>query len=195
MDMSNLAYVYKDESDLQYKPAPLDEERFERIFGTVYAMSSPNAVHQTIAIKIASQLNTFFEGKPCTPYAAPFDLYPLADLGLASQVRDDTETVVQPDAFVVCDRDRLKLNGYFGPPPLVIEILSQNRSHDLVTKLNLYHKAGIQEYIVIDPEYKIVMIFSWTAEAYRYNAYDFSDKIPSRHFEGLFFDLSFPLPF
>ncbi|GHV70072.1 hypothetical protein AGMMS49928_16180 [Spirochaetia bacterium] len=179
--MSDAALIIEEDT-------PLVEERIERIYGTVYAMSSPNAVHQHIFIKLAHQLDSFFDGKPCTPYAAPFDLYPLANAG-------DTETVVQPDIFVVCDKERLKIDGYYGPPPLVIEILSQNRSHDLVTKLNLYHQAGVEEYVVIDPLDKIVMVLTYGEGAYRYNAYSFSDKIPSHRFEGLFFDLSFPLPF
>ncbi|GHT84471.1 hypothetical protein FACS1894137_07560 [Spirochaetia bacterium] len=186
---STFCYTYgMSDATLLIEDTPLVEERIERIYGTVYAMSSPNAVHQVIFLNVAAQLKAFFDGKPCTPYAAPFDLYPLADL-------DDTETVVQPDIFVVCDKERLKIDGYYGPPPLVIEILSQNRSHDLVTKLNLYHQTGVEEYVIIDPQYKIVMVFTYGEDAYRCNAYSFSDKIPSHRFEGFFFDLSFPLPF
>jgi Uma2 family endonuclease len=164
------------------------EERIERIYGVIYAMAAPNAVHQAILREMFFQLKTFFDGKPCEPWLAPFDLYPLAGSG-------DNDTVVQPDMFVVCDKERLKLEGYYGPPPLIIEILSQNRSHDLVTKLNLYHKAGVEEYITVDPEYKIVMTFTHSEEAYNCNTYSFTDRVPSRRFPPLFFDFSFPLPF
>jgi Uma2 family endonuclease len=166
----------------------LAEERYEFINGAAYAMSSPGAVHQFILLKTAARLVAFFEDKPCTPYTAPFDLYPLADTG-------DTKTLVQPDIFVVCDKDRLKMDGYYGPPPLIIEIVSQNRSHDLVTKLNLYHKAGVAEYLVIDPDSKIALRFTWTKNAYNCNTYPFTDQVPSGGFQPLTLDLSFPLPF
>ncbi|MDR2499703.1 MAG: Uma2 family endonuclease [Treponema sp.] len=179
--MADRMDVYEDELSLV-------AERYEFINGAAYAMSSPSAVHQFILLKTAAQLDAFFHSKPCTPYTAPFDVYPLADKG-------DMRTLVQPDILVVCDTKRLKMDGYYGPPPLLIEILSQNRSHDLVAKLALYHKAGVTEYLVIDPDYKIVLRFTWGEDAYSCNTFPFGPAIPSRYFAPLSLDLSFPLPF
>jgi Uma2 family endonuclease len=122
----------------------LVEPRFERIGGTEYAMSSPGYRHQIIAGRLFSQLDAQLSQHGCSPVIAPFDVYPLFDKG-------DVLTMVQPDIFLACDKSKLKDNRYNGAPRFIIEILSLNRSHDMVTKLNLYQKAGVEEYWIVDP--------------------------------------------
>jgi Uma2 family endonuclease len=121
----------------------LVEPRFERIGGVEYAMSSPGYQHQMTLLAIGAQLQEKLTPFGCMPVIAPFDVYPLYDRG-------DRDTFVQPDIFIVCDRSKLQENKYNGAPKFIIEILSSNRSHDMVTKLNLYQKAGVAEYWMID---------------------------------------------
>ena len=90
-----------------------DDQRWELIDGAAYAMTpGPTFLHQNIARKLISRLDRHFTGRSCTPFIAHFDV-----------VLDDTN-VVQPDVFVVCDRDRIMNANITGAPDLIFEILS-----------------------------------------------------------------------
>jgi Uma2 family endonuclease len=108
------------------------------------------------------------------PIVAPFDVYPLYDQG-------DEDTFVQPDIFVVCDRSKLQENRFNGAPKFIIEILSSNRSHDMVTKLNLYQKAGVAEYWMVDiinPDERILTVLELNNGEYIYHAYPADREVP-----------------
>ena len=73
------------------------------------------------------------------------------------QLDDDVDTIVQPDLLVVCDKSKIRENGIWGAPDLVVEILSPSTSRkDLNEKYNLYQRSGVQEYWVIEPSGKWV---------------------------------------
>ena len=68
---------------------------------------------------------------------------------------------------------------YEGAPDLVIEILSpSSRSKDQLLKLYKYSNAGVREYWIVDPKYKIVTVHRFEEEEYTPQKYDFEDKIP-----------------
>jgi Uma2 family endonuclease len=118
-----------------------DDERWELINGVAYNMSpAPTTKHQDIVLKISSQLLSRLKGKPCKPFIAPVDVV-LSD--------DD---VVQPDVFVVCDASKITPKNIQGAPNFVAEILSPSTSRkDLREKKALYERAGVAEYLVLDP--------------------------------------------
>jgi Uma2 family endonuclease len=137
-------YTYRD-----YKNWP-DDERWELIDGAAYDMSpAPRRLHQTILMQISSQLDTFFSGKPCWPHIAPVDVF-LSD---AEQGSDDAKNVVQPDAFVVCDKNKLNDQGVMGAPDFIIEILSPSTAmKDQTEKRKLYEAKGVREYWILNPD-------------------------------------------
>ena len=149
----------------------LEEPRFERIFGTEYAMSSPGYKHQITAGRLFTQLDKQLSVHNCKTIVAPFDVYPLYEQG-------DKYTLVQPDIFLACDQSKLKENSYNGVPKFIIEILSSNRSHDMVTKLNLYEKAGVDEYWIVDPEEQIIMALEFRDGKYIYDSFSGEDDVP-----------------
>jgi Uma2 family endonuclease len=165
----------------------LVEPRFERISGTEYAMSSPGYRHQVIVGRLFSQLDAQLSKHECSPIIAPFDVYPLYDQG-------DEDTVVQPDIFLACDKSKLRENRYNGAPRFIIEILSSNRSHDMVTKLNLYQKAGVLEYWIVDPgaedAEKFVSVLELSNGFYLYHAYSAEKEIPLISVPGCTIDFS-----
>ncbi len=62
--------------------------------------------------------------------------------------------------FVVCDPDKFDEHGCVGAPDWVIEILSPNNiDHDMVAKLELYMKAGVRQYRIVDPKNKRVLVY------------------------------------
>lgn len=163
----------------------LVEPRFERIGGVEYAMSSPGYKHQTVLLAIGAQLREKLRGSGCMPIIAPFDVYPLYDSG-------DEDTFVQPDIFTVCDKTKLKENRYNGAPGFIVEILSSNRSHDMVAKLNLYQKAGVLEYWMVDPDQRIITVLELSKGVYICRSYDADTEreVPLRSIPGAAVDFS-----
>ena len=50
--------------------------------------------------------------------------------------------------------------GCKGAPDLIVEILSPSTlRHDRLVKLNLYQRARVREYWIVDPENRSVMVF------------------------------------
>ena len=149
----------------------LEEPRFERIFGSVYAMSSPSYKHQITAGRIFTQLDGQLSAHNCKTIVAPFDVFPLYEMG-------DQYTLVQPDIFLACDQSKLNDNSYNGAPKFIIEILSSNRSHDMVTKLNLYVKAGVNEYWMVDPEEQVITALEFSDGKYIHHSFSGADDVP-----------------
>ncbi|MFM8333798.1 MAG: Uma2 family endonuclease [Candidatus Methylumidiphilus sp.] len=118
-----------------------DGERWELIDGVAYNMSpAPTVRHHEIGANVYAILRNRLKGKPCKPFIAAVDVV-LSD-------RD----VVQPDAFVVCDRSKITPQNIQGAPDFVVEILSPSTSRkDLREKKALYQRAGVTEYLVLDP--------------------------------------------
>ena len=127
-----------------------DSERWELIYGVPYAMApAPKWEHQGVSREIAGQLFNFLKGKPCKMFTAPFDVRLNAD--------DEDDIVVQPDIVVICDRSKLSGTGCVGVPDMVLEILSPSTArHDRIIKLEIYQRAGVREYWIVDPDTKTV---------------------------------------
>jgi Uma2 family endonuclease len=78
-------------------------------------------------------------------------------------------------------------NQYWGPPDLVVDVLSPGMQHtDRTEKLVEYAAAGVQEYWIVEPKTQAVEVYS-QAEDKRYNRteiYSATDTIESRLLEG-----------
>lgn len=171
-----------------------DDKRYELIDGVPYLMSpAPSKSHQLISMELSRQLSTYLLNKKCTVLAAPFDVRLFEREG---DRPEDVMTVVQPDIVVICDPDKLDERGCKGAPDLVIEILSpSNQGHDRVTKLNLYERARVQEYWIVDPLYKSVQIFILEGDRYRATSYGSpGDKLKINVLEDCYIDLSLVFP-
>ena len=132
-------------------------DRIEIINGEAIMMAPPSRTHQEISGALFAQLYNFLEGKKCRVYAAPFAVRLFERDGEAPE---DVDTMVEPDISVVCYSDKLDNHGCKGAPDLVVEILSPStRRHDRLVKLDLYQRAGVREYWIVDPENKAVQVF------------------------------------
>lgn len=147
----NKKYTYA-----EYLTWPSDE-RWEIIDGVPYMLSSPTWQHQSISGQLFRQISNYLVAKPCQVFAAPFDLR----LPEGDEEDEDVETVVQPDITVVCDKTRLKGTGYYGVPTLIIEIVSPaSGKMDRLFKFNRYEAAGVKEYWIVEPDSKLVSVFT-----------------------------------
>ncbi len=118
-----------------------DEERWEIIGGEAYNMSpAPGTRHQRVTARLYSRFEKGFERSPCSVFIAPTDV-------VLSE-----HDVVQPDVLVVCDEKKITEKNIQGVPDLVVEVLSPNTAiKDKREKRLLYEKAGVREYLIIDP--------------------------------------------
>jgi len=118
-----------------------DDERWEIIAGVAYAMApAPSTRHQIVIGNLFGRLIRDLAGELCRPFMAPTDVK-LSDLD-----------VVQPDILVVCDPIRITPTHIEGAPDVVIEVLSPaTAAKDLRQKKALYERAGVREYLVVDP--------------------------------------------
>jgi len=120
-----------------------DDERWEIIEGEAYNMSpAPTIKHQKISWNLKSIFITDKKKlKSCLPFDAPTDV-----------VFDDLN-VVQPDIFIVCDKNKITEKNIQGAPKLIIEIISPSTElKDKREKFYLYEKFGVKEYIIVYPE-------------------------------------------
>ena len=62
---------------------------------------------------------------------------------------------------MVCDESKLRKTGYFGVPSLIIEISSSSTArNDKLVKFNKFEKAGVKEYWIVEPDTKLVSVFT-----------------------------------
>ncbi|HHV74171.1 MAG TPA: Uma2 family endonuclease [Thermoanaerobacterium sp.] len=178
----NKTYTYRD-----YKKWK-DDRRWELINGNPFPMAPPSRIHQEILREILTIFSVYLKDKSCKVYSAPFGVR----LPKANENDDDIETVVEPDIVVVCDKSKLDDEGCKGAPDLVVEIVSPSTArNDKIKKFNLYEMAGVKEYWIVEPDNKIVTVFTLDDDK-RYGRpgiYSDEDKIKVSIFEDLIIDL------
>lgn len=90
-----------------------DNERWEIIDGVTYNMTpAPTVRHQNVAGNFFRQLKQKLANKTCKPFIVPVDV-----------VLSEYD-IVQPNVFVVCDKNKITEANIQGAPDLVFEILS-----------------------------------------------------------------------
>ena len=167
-----------------------EDERIEIINGEAFMMATPSRIHQKISMELSRQLANYLEGKKCDVYPAPFGVRLFEQAGDSPE---DVDTMVEPDISVVCDRSKLDNHGCKGAPDMIIEILSPSSlRHDRLVKLNLYQRAGVREYWIVDPENRSVMVFLPDGGGYLrlHEDYARNDVAKVNVFDGCFIELS-----
>jgi Uma2 family endonuclease len=80
----------------------------------------------------------------------------------------DEYNAPQPDLLFVSTQhlSYLTADGVFGPPDLVVEIISPGSiTRDRLDKLRLYARFGVPEYWIVDPKYRSVEVCQLTEVA------------------------------
>ncbi len=145
------SYTYADYTTWQFS------EYIELIKGKIFRMSpAPALKHQRISWRMSGLVWEALRNKSCQAFAAPFDvrLYTKNKKGVS------TKTVVQPDLCVICDTTKLDEQGCDGAPDLIVEILSPgNTKKEMRDKFDVYEDAGVQEYWLVHPTEKNVIVY------------------------------------
>ena len=153
--------------------------RAELIGGQIYYMSAPSRIHQKILMFLSKTIANYIDSKDgsCEVYPAPFAV---------KLFEDDDKTVVEPDISVICDPNKLTDRGCTGAPDWIVEIVSPSTSsHDYIRKLNLYAKAGVKEYWIIDPRTEKVFVYHLDQADVNADSYTFQDKIKVNIYDDL----------
>ncbi|MGH9386498.1 MAG: Uma2 family endonuclease, partial [Vicinamibacterales bacterium] len=136
---------------------PDDGLRHEIIDGVHYVTPCPNTRHQLLVGRLYYEIESALRARPGTGqvFLSPFDVI-------------FTEwDVVEPDLlFIAADQaDILTSANVQGSPALVIEILSPStRKRDQGIKRQLFDRAGVREYWMVDPEREVVSVFRREAD-------------------------------
>jgi Uma2 family endonuclease len=86
-----------------------------------------------------------------------------------SDVRLFEHTVCQPDLLLIHrDRREIVQHHTIGTPDLAVEILSKSSlRRDRALKLEIYARAGLPEYWIVDPKARSLELCSLAGESYR----------------------------
>ncbi len=142
-----------------YTRLPENGLRYEIIKGELLMTPAPLPKHQRIIANLYGYLWEYLRHQPVGEvFFAPIDVnLP----GLASPV--------QPDLLFIAN-DRLgiiKERFIEGPPDLIMEVLSAgSEMHDRRTKFELYARAGVREYWLVDPDRRAIEIYVLRGQAY-----------------------------
>ena len=158
------------------------ELRMEYINGEIVLLGSPSTFHQDISGNLYVHLRTYLKGKKCKVFYAPFDVH---------FYKKDLKTpdVMQPDLLIACDIENSvnEKGRYMGTPALCVEILSPStRTKDMIDKLNTYMLSGVQEFWLVDPKKRSVLVYDFKDfEIDEYTTYKLGDTLVSYAFDGL----------
>ncbi|MCY4416066.1 MAG: Uma2 family endonuclease [Chloroflexi bacterium] len=140
-------------SAAEYLELPdIDEYRWlELDDGALYFMPRPRRAH----LFVSARLTAYFDNHLESFDDPPAEVY----TELVIIISRETGRILIPDfsIFLRSPGDDSDISSAGNIPDIVIEILSTDRSRDLVRKRQLYAEAGIREYWIFDPQNDTVL--------------------------------------
>ena len=133
---------------------PEDGKRYETVHGELLVTPSPRLWHQEIIFRLGHVLHGYLAA---TDFGHLFQSP--ADISWGDSI------LVQPDLFVATLEEARSLDwSHVKTLLLTIEVLSPKTArYDRYTKRRLYQEVGIPFYWIVDPDEKLVEV--WTPEA------------------------------
>ena len=149
------------------------EERREELIGGKVVMMFPASVpHTYVADGILNIFRNYLKGKKCIPFGD----------GILVHLTDEDKFV--PDVMVVCDHSKIKTNGIYGAPDLVVEVLSPSTAkNDRGRKMEVYAKCGVREYWIVSPGEQSIEVYR--SEGSTFALYDIYIKRPDWELEEM----------
>lgn len=136
-----------------------EDVRAEIIDGALYMQAAPSRIHQKILSELHRQIANYLVGKDYEVYPAPFHVVLNTEDETGNE--EESKNVVEPDITIVCDSSLLDDAGCKGSPDMIIEIISPSTGRiDKLEKFNKYEQAGVREYWIVEPQQKLVSVFT-----------------------------------
>jgi len=135
------------------KETPDDGRRYEILEGDLFVTPPPSMDHQGTVGNIFYLLRMFADAHGGRVFTGPV------------AVRLGESDVPEPDVLFL-SKERLPLlkkDCVDGAPDPVVEVLSPGTQHvDRTKKRDLYRRAGVREYWIVDPEARIVEVHDFS---------------------------------
>lgn len=133
--------------------------KYELEFGELVEMTRPSWEHNELIIALAAQIQQYVRVHRSGRVSS--DILVILD--------EERDLAYAPDiVFVATEHlDRIREGRVYGPPDLVVEVLSPTTAHrDVGVKKRVYHAYSVQWFWVVDMERKTVEEYRWTEEGY-----------------------------
>jgi len=130
---------------------------YQLVEGELVMSPAPAPDHQVISGNIYLLPRMAVRGKGVVLYS-PLDVY------------FDLENAYQPDIVVILkgSKARITRKGVYGPPDVVVEILSPSTAYyDLTQKKDVYERSGVREYWLVDPLRRTFEVYLNTEEGFK----------------------------
>ena len=121
------------------------DQKMELGYGKLYLMPTPNKDHQFLQHWTRQHLENYIDSFSEPPLEVHHEI--------TTVLSRESHLALEPDIVVIL-AGRTDIGGVVhveGIPDIVVEILSSDRSRDLVRKRQIYAESGVQEYWIIDP--------------------------------------------
>lgn len=131
--------------------------RIEKINGTIYNMSpSSGFMHSQVNGNLYHEIRQHLKDSVCVVSVENLDLH----------ISEDEYVI--PDIMIICDKNQIKKDKYYGIPRFVAETLSPATSlKDKTVKKDKYAELGIDEYWIISPKERSVEVYYLAENAYK----------------------------
>ena len=119
---------------------------------------SPGTKHQRVSLNLSVAISNLIENKNLgSLFTAPIDV-------ILSE-----KNVFIPDLVFVKTENNYMISekNISGSPDFIIEILSTNKTNDLVRKKDIYQEFGIREYWIVDPNEEIILKYVLEDKKYK----------------------------
>jgi Uma2 family endonuclease len=161
---------------------PEDKRRHELIEGTIFEKGAATGEHGQAQFRLSASL-------------APFSRRPGGRwpggwwFGTEVDVYFDPANTFRPDV-AGWRRDRVPEAPRGMPvtvrPDWICEILSTNRTNDLIKKKRVYHRFGVPHYWIIDPAEETLLVSRWTPDGYlEILAAERSERVRAEPFDAI----------
>ena len=168
--------------------------QYQLINGEAILFNEHPTEFYAISIQLFAELNELLKDKGSRAFSG-------MDVRLFPKDDNSDDTVVSPELVVISDRNMLSKgtqrawnnpimhNGeslILGPPDLVIEIFSPSVSENELSRLyDVYLKAKVNEYWLIDPEQELVKVYVFENGIFKELEYRSNETIVSKVLHGL----------
>lgn len=154
------------------------DDKVELIDSVVYMTPAPTPLHQKICFKAAQIMDGFVAGKG-------YQMLQGVNVRLYDEQKRKIGDVI-PDISVFCQYEDLNVTFIDDIPTIIVEIVSPSTVYtDNIKKADLYKRAGVKEYWIIDPKSKLITVWNFNTDEQMI----YSEIAHSYLFEGLNIEL------